>query len=151
MATWNSIAAEAPVLAAQVLARFIGHPHHILGTIELNGAPRLSGINLMWDDGVVWFGCMSDSRKAIDIQRDSRIALHSAPLSAELDGGDARISGRALPLESSRVLAWRPETPSDGVFFQVDIEKVHLVEVDGKDLKVSMWDTESGLRIVNRQ
>lgn len=151
MATWNSIAAEAPLLAAQVLARFIGHPHHILGTIELNGAPRLSGINLMWDDGVVWFGCMSGSRKALDIHRDSRIALHSAPMSAELDGGDARISGRALPLESARVLAWRPETPSDGVFFEVDIEKVHLVEVDGKDLKVSMWDTESGLRIVNRQ
>ena len=151
MATWNSIAAEAPVLAAMVQARFVGHPHHILGTIELNGAPRLSGINLMWDDGVVWFGCMSDSRKVVDIHRDSRIALHSAPLSAELDGGDARISGRALPLESSRVLAWRPETPSGGVFFQVDIEKVHLVEVEGKDLKVSMWDTESGLRIVNRQ
>ena len=151
MATWDSITAEAPLLAVQVLARFTGHPHHILGTIELNGAPRLSGINLMWDDGVVWFGCMSDSRKVVDIHRDSRIALHSAPLSAELDGGDARISGRALPLESSRVLAWRPETPSGGVFFQVDIEKVHLVEVEGKDLKVSMWDTESGLRIVNRQ
>ncbi len=151
MASWNTIAADAPVLTAQILARFTGHPHHILGTIEMNGAPRLSGINLLWDDGVVWFGCMPDSRKAADIARDSRIAFHSAPLSAELDGGDARISGRALALDPLQVLAWRPDTPSEGVFFQVDIEKVHLVEVHGTNLTVSMWDTESGLRIVNRQ
>lgn len=151
MATWDTITADAPVLAAQVLARFLGHPHHILGTIEMNGSPRLSGINVLWDEGVVWFGCMPESRKVVDIRRDPRIALHSAPLSEELEGGDARISGRALPLDPLQVLAWRPETPSDGSFFRVDIEKIHLVEVEGKDLRVSMWDTESGLRIVNRQ
>ena len=151
MATWDTIVMAAPELAAMVQARFLGHPHHILGTIEKNGSPRLSGINVMWDEGVVWFGCMPDSRKVVDIGRDPRIALHSAPLSEELEGGDARISGRALPLDHVQVLAWRPDTPSDGMFFQVDIEKVHLVEVQGKDLRVSMWDTAGGLRIVIRQ
>lgn len=151
MGTWDTFVDEAPVLAAKVRARFVGHPHHILGTIEMSGSPRLSGINLMWDEGVVWFGCMPASRKVADIRRDPRISIHSAPLSEELDGGDARISGRARPVDVSKILAWRPETSSEGSFFEVDIEKVHLVEVEGKDLKVSMWDTENGLRIVNRQ
>ena len=151
MASWDTISTGAPALAAQIHARFAEHAHHILGTIDKSGSPRLSGINLMWDEGIVWFGCMPHSRKIVDIGRDSRIAVHSAPLSVELDGGDARISGRALPLEASLVISWRPDTPSDGVFFRIDIEKVHLVEVEGKELKVSMWDTASGLRIVNRQ
>jgi hypothetical protein len=151
MATWDTISAAAPSLAAQVHARFAGHAHHILGSLDKSGAPRLSGINLMWDEGIVWFGCMPHSRKIADIARDSRIAVHSAPLSVELDGGDARISGRAHPIEASLVMSWRPDTPAEGAFFEIDIEKLHLVEVGGKDLKVSMWDTASGLRIVNRQ
>lgn len=151
MASWDTFATEAPVLAAMVHARFVGHPHHILGTIEKSGSPRLSGINLMWDEGVVWFGCMPGSRKVLDIHRDPRISIHSAPLSEELVGGDARISGCAHPLDFSKILSWRPETPSGGSFFQIEIEKVHLVEVEGKELRVSMWDTENGLRIVNRQ
>lgn len=151
MASWDTISTGAPSLAAQIHARFAGHAHHILGTIDKSGSPRLSGINLMWDEGIVWFGCMPNSRKIVDIDRDPRIAVHSAPLSVELDGGDARISGRAHSLEASRVMSWRPDTPADGVFFGIDIEKVHLAEVQGKDLKVSMWDTASGLRIVIRQ
>jgi hypothetical protein len=79
------------------------------------------------------------------------VSLHSATLSEELDGGDARISGLAIALAAESARAWRPENPSDGEFFQIDVHKAHLVEVAGDELVITMWDTENGLRIVQRQ
>jgi hypothetical protein len=151
MATWAEVNRQAPAVAAAILARFMGHPHHVLGTLTRDGSPRLSGINVMYDDEILWFGCMPASRKGTDIERDHRISLHSAPLQESLEGGDAVISGFARLLPPDRVLAWRPETPANGVFYEVDISSLHLVEVFGKDLSVTMWDTEHGVRSVNRQ
>ena len=151
MATWAEVETQAPDVAAAILARFMGHPHHVLGTLNRDGAPRLSGINVMHNEEFLWFGCMSSSRKGIDIERDHRISLHSAPLLESLEGGDAVISGVARSLAPERVLAWRPETPENGVFYEVDISSMHLVEVRGEDLIVTMWDTEHGVRSVNRQ
>ncbi|MSZ31223.1 MAG: pyridoxamine 5'-phosphate oxidase family protein [Actinobacteria bacterium] len=151
MAKWSVFESEAPALAAKIRSRFEGHPHHILGTLDSAGAPRLSGLNVFFNEGVVWFGSMPSALKSLDIKRDPRVSLHSATLSEELDGGDARISGlaRELPAESAR--AWRPENPSDGEFFQIDVQKAHIVEVADEQLVITMWDAENGLRIVQRQ
>ncbi|MEY4015845.1 MAG: hypothetical protein RIS46_841, partial [Actinomycetota bacterium] len=116
MATWAEVETQAPDVAAAILARFMGHPHHVLGTLNRDGAPRLSGINVMYNEEILWFGCMPSSRKVNDIERDHRISLHSAPLLESLEGGDAVISGLARSLAPERVLAWRPETPENGVF-----------------------------------
>jgi hypothetical protein len=151
MAKWSVFESEAPALAAKIRSRFEGHPHHVLGTLDSSGAPRLSGINVFFNDGIVWFGSMPSALKSRDIKRDPRMSLHSAPLSEELDGGDARISGLALALAADSARVWRPQNPSDGEFFQIDIQKAHIVEVVDEQLVVTMWDTEHGLRIVQRQ
>jgi hypothetical protein len=151
MAKWSVFESEAPVLAARIRGRFEGHPHHILGTLDSTGAPRLSGINLFFNEGVVWFGSMPSALKSLDIKRDPRVSLHSATLSEELDGGDARISGMALELPTESAREWRSENPSDGEFFQIDVQKAHIVEVTNEQLVITMWDTENGLRIVHRQ
>jgi hypothetical protein len=44
-----------------------------------------------------------------------------------------------------------PETPENSIFYEVDISFMHLVEVRGEDLIVTMWDKEHGVRSVNRQ
>lgn len=150
MTPWTGFSGSAPDLAGKVRACFERHPHHVLGTIDAHGAPRLSGINVFFDDGVLWFGSMANALKIRDIERDPRVSIHSAPLSETLDGGDARVSGRAVRLEPSRVLAWRPETPTDGAFFEVEIEHAHLVEVVSGELVVTVWDTAHGVRIVRR-
>jgi general stress protein 26 len=151
MAQWSHFESENPELARKVRLRFESHAHHILGTIDASGAPRLSGLNVFFNDGEVWFGSMSGARKVADMKRDPRISLHSATLSEQLEGGDARISGFARVLDAQRAALWRPENPTAGEFFTIDIRKVHLVEVSGEQLRVSMWDTERGLRIVHRQ
>ena len=151
MAQWSVLEAEAPELVAKIRSRFEGHPHHVLGTITAAGAPRLSGINVFFNDGVMWFGSMSHAKKLADIARDARISVHSATLSESLEGGDAVVSGRATPLDAERTAAWRPENPGEGSFFAIDIDKVHLVEVVNEQLVVTMWDTKHGVRIVQRR
>lgn len=151
MAEWAQIEAMIPELASQVRARFEGHPHHVLGTLTASGAPRLSGINVFFNDGVLWFGSMRGALKARDLSRDNRLSLHSATLSKDLDGGDARVSGVAVPLDGHRVAQWQPESPSDGEYFSVLVDRMHVVEVVGEELVVTMWDTHRGVRIVNRQ
>lgn len=148
---WQEFNGAAPALAPKVAACFSRHPHHVLGTVDSSGGPRLSGVNVFVNDGVMWFGCMPGSLKSADISRDPRVALHSAPLSETLEGGDARVTGTAHRLDPLRVHAWRPDTPSDGEFFEVSVERVHLVEVDGEELVVTMWDNPRGVRIVRRR
>ena len=151
MAKWSLFESEAPELAAKIRARFEGHAHHILGTLDSAGAPRLSGINVFFNEGEMWFGSMANARKVVDINRDPRIAVHSATLSEEMTGGDARVSGIAVTLDTQRAAQWRPENPAEGSFFLVEIHKAHLVEVAGDELVISMWDTKHGLRIVHRR
>ena len=52
MATWAEVETQAPDFAAAILARFMGHPHHVLGTLNRDGAPRLSGINVMHNEEI---------------------------------------------------------------------------------------------------
>jgi general stress protein 26 len=151
MAKWSFFESEAPELASKIRSRFEGHAHHVLGTLDAQGAPRLSGINVFFNDGEMWFGSMVGARKVSDINRDPRIALHSATLSAEMVGGDARVSGTAVQLDRDRAAQWRPENPADGSFFSLEIHKAHIVEVAGDELIVSMWDTKQGFRIVHRR
>jgi Pyridoxamine 5'-phosphate oxidase len=150
MTPWAEFCRQSPDLADRIQACFERHPHHVLGTLNAAGAPRLSGINVFFNDGVLWFGSMPSAQKVRDIERDERIAVHSAPLSETLDGGDARVSGHAVRLDARRVRGWRPETPGDGIFFEITIERVHLVEVDNEELVVTMWDSSRGVRIVKR-
>ena len=151
MMEWGQIEATVPELAARVRARFESHPHHVLGTLTASGAPRLSGINVFFNDGVLWFGSMHGALKARDLSRDARLSLHSATLSKDLNGGDARVSGVAVPLDGHRVSDWQPESPGDGEYFSVVVDHMHVVDVVGEELVITMWDTRRGLRIVNRQ
>ena len=151
MAQWADIEKSEPGLASRIRARFEGHPHHVLGTVRLDGSPRLSGINVFFNEGRLWFGSMASARKVDDIRRDPRVAFYSATLDEHMNGGDASISGTARPLSAETVSVWRPESPTDGDFFEVDIIRLHLVEVVAEELVVSMWDNARGLRIVKRQ
>lgn len=151
MAQWADIEKSEPGLTSRIRARFEGHPHHVLGTVRLDGSPRLSGINVFFNDGRLWFGSMASARKVDDIRRDPRVAFYSATLDEHMNGGDASISGIAETLSAETVSVWRPESPTDGDFFEVDIIRLHLVEVVAEELVVSMWDNARGLRIVKRQ
>lgn len=150
MLNWSDFARHHNDFSTRVAHCFLRTPHHVLATVRRDGSPRVSGINVFFDGDVMWFGAMSGSQKVRDLDKDPRCAVHSAPLSETLDGGDARINGFAMPLTRDVVAHWRPDSPSDGHYYAVRLSHVSLVTVVGEKLVVEMWDTSHGLRIVER-
>jgi len=77
MPSWSDFEAAAPELAARVRERLDAHTHKTLATIRADGAPRISGTESRFAEGELWIGSMPRARKAHDLQRDPRFALHS--------------------------------------------------------------------------
>src|SRR5919202_4427540 len=105
MGTWREVASAAPELAALVRARFEATGLGLLATLRRDGSPRISGIEPLFTDDELWLGMMPGSRKAADLLRDPRFALHSATIDKQVTHGDARISGRAVAVQDEPTLA----------------------------------------------
>src|ERR687883_1376464 len=99
MADWSTVSAQVPELAARVRARFEATGLGLLATLRRDGSPRISGIEPLFTDDELWLGMMPDSRKATDLLRDPRFALHSATVDKQVTEGDARLSGEAVLVE----------------------------------------------------
>jgi hypothetical protein len=160
LASWNNVSLVAPAFTAAVQALFDAHKHKTMATLRKDGSPRISGIEADFVDGELWLGAMWQSRKALDLQRDPRFALHSATADAdEAWRGDARIAGRAEEVvdpERKRAVqtASGGEAPP-GPFhlFRADITDVVLVRAgDPADhLVVEFWHEGRGLGRVERR
>ena len=96
MTSWQDFERAAPELAAALEGRFAAHKHALLATLRGDGSPRISGIETTFRNGELWLAMMPDSRKAADLRRDPRFALHAAPLELDLVDGDAKLNGRAI-------------------------------------------------------
>src|SRR4051794_36207099 len=84
MPTWTEVTSAAPELAAVVQGRFDAHGLALLATVRRDGAPRISGIEPLFALDEVWLGMMDHSRKAQDLLRDPRLALHSATVDKQV-------------------------------------------------------------------
>jgi pyridoxamine 5'-phosphate oxidase-like protein len=143
MTTWQDVEQAEPDFARRVQALFDAHKHKTMATLRADGSPRISGIELVFQDGQLLFGSMSESRKGADLARDPRLAVHSATVDpvegAEAQWpGEAKISGRAVPHRDS---------------FQIDIAEVVHTHLDEKAtvLVVEWWTPRDGLRRVERE
>lgn len=96
MSTWEEVRTAAPDLATRVQDRFERTGLGLVATLRRDGAPRISGIEPWFGLGHVWLGMMPKSRKALDLQRDDRFALHAATADKELSEGDAKLAGHAV-------------------------------------------------------
>lgn len=141
MANWKTFKDEAPEMAAAVEARLTAHKHHVMATLRADGSPRVSGTEVVITDDELYLGSMWQARKALDLFRDPRVAVHSNPGDESMEGGDARLSARAAEVddghaakESVRTTVQPPEPFHlfrldllDGVLIQVDHEADALV------------------------
>jgi hypothetical protein len=160
MPTWDDVVRAAPELAAAVRARFDAHRHKVLGTLRADGSPRLSGIEVIFRDGELWLGMMPESRKAFDLRRDPRLALHSATVDPELLEGDARISGRAVEVTGVGAMtalvegdARHEDGAPAGHVFRVDVTELMTIRIgDPADhLVISSWHERRGVERVERR
>lgn len=153
MASWSEIEAAAPELAARARATFDAHRHKVLATLRRDGSPRISGIEASFTDGELWLGMMPGSRKALDLRRDSRLALHSASVDPPDDpaawAGDAKLSGRAVEVEDPELLRklGAGDEAETAHLFRVDVtELVHIRVGNPADhLVIDLWQEGKGL------
>lgn len=153
MTTWHQFSGEAPTLAAAVEARLTAHKHHVLATLRADGSPRVSGTEVEIFEDLLLLGSMPGARKAHDLQRDSRFSLHSNPGHHSMEGGDAKIAGRARKLtgdELDRVIAHYPEQVRDAEVFELDLGEVVLTTVSDDQLHVDLWRPGAGVVRRNR-
>src|SRR5687767_8137277 len=94
MPGWTDFETAAPELAAEVRRHLDAHTHKTLATIRRDGSPRISGTESTFKDGELWIGSMWEARKALDLRRDPRFALHSGSDDPPDWSGDAKVAGR---------------------------------------------------------
>jgi hypothetical protein len=149
MSSWSQVVVVSPELAQMVQERFEAHGLGLIATLRRDGSPRISGIEPLFAMNELWLGMMPDSRKALDLLRDGRFALHSATIDKQVSYGDARIAGVALAVADEHEFerfreAFAANTgypPPDGPFqlFRADVREMSLIKPGGDHLDIDWW------------
>ncbi len=155
MPSWSQFSTEAPELAERVRARLDAHVHKTLATLRRDGSPRISGTETRIIDGELWIGSMWQARKAQDLQRDPRFALHSGSEDPPGWSGDAKVAGVAEEiLDPERIRALNGEAAASGPthLFRLDVREASTVELNAaKDaIVITVWAPGRGIRTIPR-
>jgi len=155
MPAWREIEQAAPDFAARVRRLLDAGRHKTIATLRADGSPRISGIECEFADGDLRFGSMGGARKAADLERDPRFALHGPTVHPE-EGrerewpGEAKVAGRAVaivPVDGGDAVE-----SADGVQYVADVTEVVITRLDDEATKlvVESWTPERGYRLVER-
>jgi Pyridoxamine 5'-phosphate oxidase len=146
MPSWSEFEEQAPALAERVRARLDAHTHKTIATIRRDGSPRISGTETEFKDGELWIGSMWRARKARDLQRDPRFALHSGSDEPADWSGDAKLAGVAEEIVDPERTSGRSH------LFRLDLREVSTVGLDDarKLLVIEVWTPEDGIRTIKR-
>jgi hypothetical protein len=149
MTAWQDFEQAAPEFAVRVRALFDARRHKTIATVRADGGPRISGIEVVFEDGQLVFGSMLNARKGADLRRDPRFALHSATVDP-IEGAEAQWSGEAKI--SGRASA-APGEAAEGDRFQADIlDVVHThLNPEATLLVVEWWTPKRGLHRAERE
>jgi hypothetical protein len=147
MASWKDVRADAPDFASRVEQALRRSKHMTMATLRASGAPRISGTELEVSDGDLWLGSMPGARKALDLLRDPRVAIHGPtedpPDDPKAWSGEAKVAGRAV------------EVPHDDPShrFRIDVEEVVFTHLNdaGDRLVIESWHPGRGLEVVERE
>ncbi|MGI5348038.1 pyridoxamine 5'-phosphate oxidase family protein [Streptomyces sp. CA-250714] len=155
--SWDEFRQAEPGFAETVEQRFGKYTHHVLATLRKDGSPRLTGLEADFRAGQMWLGMMPNSLKALDLRRDPRFAMYANPGSGtEMDGGDVRVSGRAVEVtDPDEIASWAagvPDGEAPEVFhlFRVEVEEVVRVTIEGEEIVFRTWQPGRPLRTIRR-
>jgi hypothetical protein len=158
---WNEFRSMCPELADIGQRRLEERHLCLIGTLRLDGWPRISPVEPYLVDGELIMGMMTGSWKAADLLRDPRLVVHSIVTRWEADEGDVKLYGTAEPVAdpSLREALFRAMTEAHGWphrmhlaedpayhVFRVSIDRAAYVRFDGSSWQDWTWDPRSGLR-----
>ena len=155
-ASWGTFAADAPELAAAVEARLTATKHHVLASVRRDGAPRVSGTEVVLRPPDLMLGSMPEAVKAKDLQRDPRFALHANPGDGSMEEGTRRSAGLAVevtdPDEIARLMDDVQAPPGPMHLFRLQMTEVVLTSLhpDGDRLVIELWRPGQGVERTER-
>ena len=125
-------------------ARLDAHKHKTIATIRRDGSPRISGTETTFGEGELWIGSMWQARKALDLQRDPRFAIHSGSPDPADWPGDAKIAGTVEDVT---------EPGAESHRFRLDISELVVVRLgDPADhLVIESWHEGRGVESMIRR
>ncbi|MCW2715146.1 MAG: pyridoxamine 5-phosphate oxidase [Frankiales bacterium] len=143
---WAAFETSAPELAAAVRERFTVRRHCTVATIRKDGSPRISGTEVEFSAGELWTGSMPGAVKALDLQRDPRVAVHSPtvdpPEGDEMGWlGEAKLAG---------VVEEQPPGQDGAHRFRVLLCEVVMTALQDGQLLITSWHPGRGLEQVRR-
>ena len=149
--TWEEFKNAAPELAALGEERFEATGLVLVGTLRKNGWPRISPVEALFADGQLYLGMMWQSRKALDLKRDSRCTVHNTVANRDASEGEFKVYGRAVEVTDlgtrSRYsdalyekIGFKPDEPEYHLF-SIDIESASFAIVHGDEWSRKIWKT----------
>ncbi|HEY6114742.1 MAG TPA: pyridoxamine 5'-phosphate oxidase family protein [Candidatus Dormibacteraeota bacterium] len=141
MASWAEFEAAEPRFASRVRKLMGARKHMTMATLRRDGAPRISGTEVQFVGKQLQIGSMPGAVKAIDLRRDSRIAIHgptSDPAKSGKWRGEAKVAGQAIEVRTTR----KAHT------FRIDIQEVVVTGLNAKGdaLTIESWSPAQGYR-----
>jgi hypothetical protein len=138
--SWKNLEQAAPSLAAFGIQRINGKVAY-LATIRKDGAPRVHPVTPIIGESRLFIFMEPDSPKGFDLRRDGRYALHASVEDSSGTGGEFRITGHAVLVETAeaRELAIRASSyqPADRyILFEFAVEQAaSTVYADGEPVR----------------
>jgi hypothetical protein len=155
MPSWTEVESEAPELAARARRHLDAHTNKTLATLRRDGSPRISGTEIQFARGELWFGSMWKAVKALDLRRDPRFALHGGSDDPPDWAGDAKLAGVAVEVDDESVKAALtvPEQPPGPYhLFRADLTELVVVRLnESRDkLVIEAWHAGRGVSRLER-
>ena len=151
---WGEFAAACPQLARIGEERLRSRELCLVGTLRRNGWPRISPVEPEFVGDELMLGMMWRSPKALDLERDPRLVVHSTLTDRHDLSGDFKLYGHAVSVEPGERrdahraavrarLDWEPTEPYH--VFAVDIASAGFVTFAEPGFGLA-WEAGGGLR-----
>src|SRR5258707_14547093 len=142
---WRDFQERESEIALSGVQRFQRARLALLGTLQLDGWPRISPVEPLFISEDLVLGMIWKSKKALDLLRDPRCVLHSVVTDPDANEGEFKLQGRAIPALDLSYLAHIRDnwglTPRDSV---------HVFRIDVVSASFTTYLLEQGLMIVKK-
>jgi hypothetical protein len=108
-----------------------------MATLRRDGAPRISGTEVEFEDGQLRIGLMPGTRRAADLRRDPRVTIHAQGADPDPDTGEwvgeAKLCGLAVEMSS--------DGDSEADRFSIELTEVSYCSlgVPADHLVIELW------------
>jgi Pyridoxamine 5'-phosphate oxidase len=156
MITWQQLETAAPQIAQVARQQFDGLRVALLGTIRVDGSPRISPVEPYFSQGHLLFGAMTWSHKSRDLLRDPRCVLHSAVTAPDAGDPEVKLYGRAVEatteIREGCSAGWWQTRPDAAVVFVLAVDRATSIEwnLHEGQMLVRHWSPGHGLTETRR-